>query len=407
LKVLAIATLYPSATQPVHAVFVEQRVAAMAKRFPVTVLAPIPWFPFTQHMPRYRHRRKIALEETRHGIRVRYPRFLSFPLIFKPFDGFFLFLTCLGEALRLRSSFRFDRIDAHLAYPDGFAAVLLGKILRLPVSVTLRGHDVNDLPRFPVRRRQVAWVLSEADVVFAVADALREGAIALGASPDRSWTVGNGVDPNRFRPLEREEARARLGLPGSARVVLSVGHLVERKGFHHLVQALPFVLESFPETRLCIVGAPGEEGDYSRKIREAARTCGVEHLVTLAGAVPNEELAAWYSAADVFCLASGKEGRANVLLEALACGTPVVATNVWGTPEILSNESVGLLVKSPSADCLGSALVAALTKKWDRAKIVEHSRGFSWEAAAERIESTLASLSSGDRRPLSREKVSS
>jgi glycosyltransferase involved in cell wall biosynthesis len=183
--------------------------------------------------------------------------------------------------------------------------------------------------------------------------------------------------------------------------------LVERKGFHHVVRALPFVLESFPETRLLIVGAPGEEGDYSKEIREAARACGVADLVTFAGAVPNQDLAAWYSAADVFCLASGKEGRANVLLEALACGTPIVATDVWGTPEILSDEDVGLLVKSASADCLGPALATALAKKWDRGKIVEHSRAFSWEAAAERIEERLRGLSSPSRASQSSERVPS
>jgi glycosyltransferase involved in cell wall biosynthesis len=394
-KVLSIATLYPNSSQPVHAVFVEQRIRAMAKRFPVTVICPIPWFPGATRLRRYRHRRLIPRREVRHGIEVRYPRFLSIPRFLKPLDGVFLLLTVAVAARRLRRTFDFDRIDAHLAFPDGWAAVHLSRWLGVPVAVTLRGHDINDLPRFPMRRRQVASTLRRADAVFAVADALRDGAIELGAVPERVRTVGNGVDPERFAPMDRLEARRRLGQPPEGRLLLSVGHLVERKGFHHVVRALPRVRAEHPGARLVIVGAPGEEGDSTAALRTAIREAGVEDAVTLAGAVPNEELGPWYSAADVFCLASEKEGRANVLLEALASGTPVVATGVWGTPEVVSSDAVGYLVDATDPETLGAALAKALSAEWNRETIAAHARGFSWETTAETVDRTLRALGRG------------
>jgi glycosyltransferase involved in cell wall biosynthesis len=270
--------------------------------------------------------------------------------------------------------------------------VLLGRLFRVPVSVTLRGHDVNDLPRFPVRRRQVMWTLRRAGAVFAVAEALRDGAIRLGARPERVITVGNGVDGERFAPIDRVEARRRIGQAAGGPILLSVGHLVERKGFHHVIRAMPVVHRRFPEARLLIVGAPGEEGDFSAGIGAAIRDTGLDGKVALVGAVAHEELACWYSAADAFCLASSKEGRANVLLEALACGTPVVATRVWGTPEVVRDERFGILVDSTEPEVLGGALSDALDRTWNREVLSAHGRSFSWDAAAREIERVLKGL---------------
>jgi glycosyltransferase involved in cell wall biosynthesis len=392
MNVLTISTLYPNESQPVHALFVEQRVRAMAKRFPVRVVCPIPWFPITQGMARYRHRKRIPLRETRHGIEVHYPRFVSVPRFLKPLDGVFLALTCLWTAWRLRGTFRFDRIDANLAFPDGWGAIFVGRLFGAPVTITLRGHDVNDLPQFPVRRRQVAWALRRAGAVFAVADALRDGAIQLGAAPANTFTIGNGVDPEKFRPIDRAEARRALGLPLDAPLVLSVGHLVERKGFHHLVNAWSRVRERLPNARLVIVGGPGEEGDFSQRLARTISEKGMGAFVTLPGAVPHEQLATWFSAADVLCLASEKEGRANVLLEAIACGTPIVATRVWGTPEIVTDERYGLLVDAVTPDVLGDAIVEALERTWDRDAIVAHAASFSWEGTAAEMDKVLRSL---------------
>lgn len=385
MNVFIVSTMYPSSAQPVHAVFVEQRVAAIARLANVVVVSPIPWFPFASLFRRYAHRSRIPRREVRGGVNVSYPRFLSVPKFLKPLDGFFLFLACWMEERRLRPQSGFDRIDAHLAYPDGWGALLLGRVIRVPVSVTLRGHDLNDLPRFPIRRRQVASTLRRADAVFAVADALRDAALALGADPAKTRTVGNGVDASRFFPQDRRASRRRLGLSEEGALILSVGHLVERKGFHHLVRAFPRVLEQHPGATLAIVGAPGEEGDFTTEIRRAIEECGLSDHVKMAGSVDHADLAPWYSACDVFVLASEKEGRANVLLEAMACGAPMVATRVWGTPEIVNDPALGILIDEATPDILAGAIHRTLSRSWDRAAISASAGRFSWDAAAREI----------------------
>jgi glycosyltransferase involved in cell wall biosynthesis len=160
---------------------------------------------------------------------------------------------------------------------------------------------------------------------------------------------------------------------------------VERKGFHHLARAFPRVLAAHPSARLEIVGGPGEEGNYEAKIARAIEDAGIGERTALRGAVPHEALGAWFAAADVCVLASEKEGRPNVLLEALASGTPVVATRVWGTPEIVSDGSLGILVDAVDPSTLGDAVANALARPWDRARLAASVRRFSWEAAAEAI----------------------
>jgi len=377
--------MFPSSAQPVHAVFVKNRVARVARLCNVRVVCPIPYFPFERWVKKYSHRAAIPRKESVGGLDVIYPRFLSVPAVLKPLDGVFLFLSVWWAARRIRKELDIDLIDAHLAYPDGFAAVLLGWLFKKPVTVTLRGHDVNDLPRYPVRRRQVVFALKRASRVIAVADALRRAAVELGADPERTETISNGVDAALFYPCDRDEARRRLGLPPDRRIVVSVGHLCERKGHPLIVDALQVMRDRGQEIPfLAIVGGPGEEGDSTREIRERIACHSLEDSVCMAGAQLNDTLRDWYNAADVSCLASSKEGWANVLLESLACGTPVVATNVWGTPEVLSSEEYGVLVER-SAESIANGLSKALSRSWNRSAIAAHARSQCWEAVAEKV----------------------
>jgi teichuronic acid biosynthesis glycosyltransferase TuaC len=350
MKALVISTMFPNRVQPVHAVFVRNRIQRVGQRCEVRVLSPIPYFPFASCLKKYKHRPSIPREDVIAGLRVSYPRFLSIPAFCKPLDGVFLFLSLWWTVRRMRKEFPFDLIDAHLAYPDGFAAVLLGRLLGKPVVVTLRGHDVNDVPRYPVRRRQVRLALTGASRVIAVADALRRAGIELGADPSRSETVSNGVDTTVFYPTDPGEARRKLGLPLDRKVLVAVGHLVERKGFHLLVDALKVLKDRGREVPfLAIVGGPGEEGDYSQVIRDRIRA----HA-----------------------------------LESLACGTPVVATNVWGTPEVISSEAYGVLVDR-TPESIASGLECAMSRAWDRRDIAAHARTQTWDGVADRVIATF------------------
>jgi glycosyltransferase involved in cell wall biosynthesis len=205
--------------------------------------------------------------------------------------------------------------------------------------------------------------------------------------PEKKISVHpNGVFPDLFYPIDRDEARRRLGLPKDKKIILSIGHLVVRKGFHHIIDALAILNSSGKkDIFLVIVGDPGIEGNLKTKLNEQIQRLGLTKQVLLAGAKPYKELYLWYNAADIFCLASSKEGWANVLLEALACGIPVVTTSFWGNKEVIQSDSLGILVDSQHPVKLSQALDKALRKKWDRKAIVDHARQNSWQRVAENI----------------------
>jgi len=384
MKILTISTMFPNNVQPNFGIFVKHRLAALSRLCQLKVISPIPYCPLVGRMKRYQYRTQVAGRMDIDGLEVHYPRFFSFPMILKPLDAVFIFFSLWRFCRKNREEV--DIIDAHLAYPDGFAAVLLGKVLGKPVSITLRGHDIFDLPRYPVRGRQVKWAMEQADIVLSVAQALKDGAVKMGISGDKIKVAANGVDTKIFYPIDRRQAREELRLPQDKRIILSAGHLVVRKGFHYIIRALDILKRAGQgDILLVIVGAAGIEGNYKPQLDKLIAGLGLEKEVLFAGGQPNHQMYRWYSAADIFCLASLQEGWANVLLEALACGCPVVATNAWGNAEVICKPELGLLAEPENADSLAETIQKALIKDWDRAKITEFAGGHSWESVAENV----------------------
>ena len=390
MKILAVTTMYPNRIQPVHAVFIKQRLMHIKRYCDLTIICPIPYFPYCWKLERYRHRRSIPLYENHEGINVYYPRYFSIPKYLKPMEAFFITLKLL--AFIKKKKIEFDIIEAHLPFPEGIASVLIGKIFKKPVSITLRGHDINLLPMFPVRKRMIQYTLNNCSAIFSVADALKKGAEKIGINGDRIEVLGNGVDPDRFFLLDKKESRKRLDLPQDKKIILCVGHLVERKGFHLVVDAVAgLIKEHGLKVLLVIIGEAGEEGDFSSQIKNRIKINKIESAVLLPGAIKNENLVFWYNAADLFCLASSKEGWANVLLESLACGTPVVATDVWGTPEVINNLEVGILVKRDCAE-IAAAIHRAINQNWDRVYLNKYANNFTWENISKKIYREYQSL---------------
>jgi glycosyltransferase involved in cell wall biosynthesis len=384
--------MFPSEGLPVHGVFVRNRLQALARYVDLRVISPVPVFPVaTRVVPRYRPRLRIPRSQVHPGsppLAATYPRYLSIPKVLKPVDGVTVAAAVWAEVLRLRrEGFVPDVLDAHLAFPEGFAAALVAPRLGIPFTVTLRGHDINDLHRYAVRWRQVGHALRRATRVIGVCRALVDGAIELGVDPEDAVVITNGVDPQAFRRVDRAEARAALGLPADARVVLSVGHMVPRKGFHVLVDALAELRR--PDVHMVFVGAAGEEGDFVGEVKRRVAAHGLGDRVRFAGAVVNHELYRYYSAADVFALASDKEGWPNVLFEALACGTPVVATRVWGTPECIASDRYGLLVEERTGPAFAVKLAEALDRSWDADALVRYARANDWDGVARRTATEL------------------
>lgn len=380
-RLVVFTTLFPHPGQPNAGVFIRERMFRVAKVLPLTVVAPVPWFPLQGIIQRWRpHFRPDAPRaEVQDGIEVLHPRFFSVPGLFKSLDGLFMALGSLPTLLRLRKTFGFNLIDAHFAYPDGYAATLLGRWLEVPVTITLRGTEV-PLSRDPARRRRIVAALARASRVFSVSDSLKRHAVSLGADDAKIRVVGNGVDTAKFHPLPKAEARAALGLPHDAAVIVSVGALVERKGFHRVIECLPALLRQFPGLRYLVVGGGGPEGNMSEALRRQVAELGLEDVVHFLGPLAPAELKQPLSAADVFVLATRNEGWANVFLEAMACGLPVVATDVGGNAEVVCRPELGAIVPFGHSDALQHAIADALAAEWQREAIIAYARANSWDS---------------------------
>jgi glycosyltransferase involved in cell wall biosynthesis len=312
--------------------------------------------------------------ETRNGIDVLPPRYPVVPKVGMTVAPLLLAAAASGPLRRLQAEgFDFDLIDAHYFYPDGVAAALLARLLRKPLAITARGTDLNLIPRHALPRRMIRWAARRADASIGVSQALVDVLRGWNIDPARLHAMRNGVDLKRFRPLPREQMRRELGLNG-APLLLSVGNLLELKGHHLLIDALQALESRYPEARLVIVG----QGPERRNLEERAHARGVAQRVSFAGVVPNDELARWYSAADVLVLASRREGWPNVLLEAMACGTPVVATGVGGVPEIIASH-VGVLLPERGVLPLKTALCQLLTAPPPRSVVRAYAENFGWE----------------------------
>jgi teichuronic acid biosynthesis glycosyltransferase TuaC len=398
--VLLFSTVFPNAAQPHHGVFVRERMRGLPAGVEVRVVAPTPWFPLVSGL-RPGFRPEVPREEVQDGIPVLHPRFLSFPGLFKCLDGILMFLWTLPTLIRLRRDFRFELIDAHFIYPEGLAAVLAGLLLRVPVTVTLRGMLPLLVP-FRLRRPQLRFALRRAARVIAVSESLKADAVALGLPAEKVRVIGNGIDPEIFRPVDRIEARRALGLPKYGPLLVSVGTLAPRKGFHLVMEAIAKLGGRWPTLRFAIIGGDGAEGAMGAELRQLAVRLKIADRVVFAGSAKREELAAWYGAADLFVLATAHEGCPNVVLEALACGTPVVATPVGSIPELLDSPEVGVLVER-TADSIAAGIDAALHRGWDRDRVRARVADRTWSAVGREVAEELqAAVTAPHPRPLSR-----
>jgi teichuronic acid biosynthesis glycosyltransferase TuaC len=385
MKILVISTMFPNKEQPSFGIFVYQRISHIQNLCQVTVIAPVPWFPFATLLDRYAHRKKIPLEDTVGNLHVEYVRFLSVPKFLKSLDGFFMGLAITIHILRKKMMSHFDLIDAHLGYPDGFGAYIVSLFLGKPFIITLRGHDINNTPNYRVRKKLIQLTLRKAAYVISVADALRKEAVRLKCPEENTETIPNGVDKSLFYPVSKHEARDKLNLPLDKKILLSVGYLVERKGVHITVEALGILKQQGDsDIQLLLIGDSGEEGNYKPVIVDTINRLNLNEQVHFLGNIPNDTLRYYYSAADLLCLSSSKEGRANVLLESLACGTPVVATNIWGTPEIITSDELGILVER-NPESIAKGIQEGLAKNWDSEVIVQSMKKYTWEDVAETV----------------------
>ena len=387
-RILVLSKLFPSSVRPLGGVFVKERVRYVAQlpSYEVRVVSPIPRVPPFRILGAWYDYRRYSNEEVVDGLYTCYPRYYDLPKFGQYFHSEWMYPSVRRVVERLRPQFDFDLIDAHFAYPSGVVAAKLGRYFRKPVVITCRGSDILQFPKLPLIGRRIRWALRQATRLIAVSNEISEAMQVLGADPEKISVIPNGVDCEKFRPVGKQEARRRLGLPADRPIVLSVGSLRELKGMHLLVDAAPAIRKRFPDVLVLIVGGAAPHcDDYSNVVRCRVEAHGLDDHVRLVGPRPHEELPLWYSAADVFVLLSSREGSPNVLMEALACGTPAVATSVGGIPDVLSQPGLGILLKERSASAAAAGISEALQFAWDRRAIRQYAERESWDAVARRV----------------------
>ena len=378
IKTLLFSTLFPSSVRPVHGIFVETRLRELLKtgEIETKVVAPVPWFPFSgKRFAEYGQFAATPHVEHRNGIEVFHPRYFLPPKIGMNIAPYTLARGAITTIKKLiRDGFDFDLIDAHYYYPDGVAASMVARQLNKPYVVTARGTDLNLISEYPRPRRLILETAHHAVGSIGVCKALMDRLAELGADTAKLHVMRNGVDLERFHPIDRSEARKRLNFD-NGRVLLSVGHLVERKGHHLAIEALA----ALPKNSILVIAGSGPDLASLKKLAEAK---GLTPRVRFVGQVPNEQLKWWYSAADVLVLCSSREGWANVLLESMACGTPVVATNIWGTPEVVNSPNVGRLMHTRTSAALVECLNDLFSDPPSRKAVRQHAERFGWDATS-------------------------
>jgi glycosyltransferase involved in cell wall biosynthesis len=373
MRILTFTTLYPNAVWPQFGVFVETRLRKLVEsgQLSARVIAPCPWFPLKNpQFGKYAAFAQIPRFEERHGLTIDHPRYPLVPKIGMSVAPSLLFAAMLPFLRRqIAQGQDFEVIDAHYMYPDGVAAVMLGLALDRPVVVTCRGSDINEISKYRFPRQQITWAARRAAAVVTVSEGLRERLSALDILPAQVRVLRNGVDCGLFRPVERTTTRSRLGLTGH--VLVSVGNLVRLKGHELIIQALV----DLPATTLLIVG----RGPERSSLEALAQTVGVADRVRFLEPVPQEQLRDIYSSADALILASSSEGWPNVLLESMACGTPVIATDIPGAREIMGTPEVGQLLRDRSSESIVKSVQLLLASPTSRTAIRAYAEKFSWD----------------------------
>ncbi len=392
MKILVFTSLFPNHREPDFGVFIKNRMVHVnqLKECNILVVAPVPYCPPWPILGKWFQYSQIKKYETIFGIDVYHPRYLLIPKVSMMVHGLSMFLFSLGLVKKLNKQFDFDLIDAHYIYPDCLAGVLLGKIFKRPVAVSARGTDINDFPKYRTIRPFIKYTLASADRVISVCKALKNAMVEIGCDDEKVHVIPNGIDVDKFYIIDTKRARLGLNLDEKEKIILSVGGLISRKGHHLTINAMKEIIEAEPYARLYIAG----KGEQEDALRHLVLQKGLEGYVTFLGHVPNKQLIQWYNAADVFCLASSREGWANVIMESMACGLPVVATKVWGAPEIITNSKVGLLVER-NVKSIAENLIKALGKTWEKPLIRSHVEKRTWHVVADEVKSVFKHVLAG------------
>ncbi len=375
LRVLTFSTLFPHTQKPNQGIFVENQTRHLAASgaADVRVVAPLAMPPWPLSLAsHYANNRSQPLEEVRNGLKIYRPRYWSLPKIGWRFNDAAIVRACRPLLHRLRQDgFVFDVIDAQFFWPCGAAAAQLASEFNVPLSIKSRGADIHYWTGLPQVREKVIAAAKRADGMLAVSASLKQDMIKLGFAEEKIRVHYTGIDLAAFDLRDQVESRGRLGI-GAGQVVVSVGALVPRKNHDLLIAAIALL----PDVQLFIAGYGPEEAALKAQIT----ALGLTSRVKLLGSVPHASLPDLFAAADISALCSKSEGLANVWVESMASGTPVVTFNVDGGPEAITSAAAGRLIPANqrTPEAVAAALADLLRNRAPRAAVRACAERFSW-----------------------------
>ncbi len=386
MKILALSYLFPNPALPHYGIFVFNRLKAVQKFCELRVIAPLQWYPLKGRLTSWANGQTPISRGTTflEGMEVHHPRFFVIPRYMKWFDSISYLIAILPVVRRLwQEGFHFDLIDVHWTYPDILAGYVLSSLYRKPFIVTIRGREALYLGERGGRKCILDYLLKKADAVIALSSELGRLCLKIGVASKRISVVLNGIDKEKFRLVDQKEARIRLGLDAEKKILISVGSLIEGKGHHKLISLIPELQKKFA-IELFILGGAGPAGDFSKEICSIIESRSLKN-VHLVGNVDHSALMDWYNAADLFCLATEGEGCPNVVMEALACGTPVVVTDVGAVRELVDTDAKGYVVPCGDMPALQDAICQSLLQQWDKYAIWASMQSMDWDSCAKNV----------------------
>lgn len=373
ISVVSVSTLYPNPREPLKGQFVRHRLLAASHLERIRLIAPVQLSVPTagQWMQdgglTFRHQKWLRLP----GLAATAPRLLAAQLV--------------RLVKKADEESKIDLLDAQFGFPDGPAVARVASVLGLPYAITLRGSEVLHAT-YPMRYREIENALRNANAVIAVSKNLRQFALDTGVDPKRAVIIPNGIDRQVFYPQDRAKCRLEWRIRSTDFALLAAGNLIRLKGFDRLIRSIAYLAQTrLPQIKLFIAGPGGIEEAFESSLRELPSKLGISDKVVFCGPLLQDQLARLMNAADVFVLASEREGWPNVVNEALACGTPVIATDVGAVRDLLSEEGSGIIVPSNDQSALSEAIAEANTILWDREAISKLASSRGWAAVAEEL----------------------
>lgn len=379
-NIIVMSSIFPNCLEVTKGIYIFHQAKALSQYCNVKVVAPVPYFPKWIKSDAYSLYSDIPRRETIQGLDVLHPRVIVIPKVGRALYGFLYAFSLLKVFRNLKERFSPDLLLCYWIYPDGFACVILSKLFGLPSILGGRGCDVNDAESSYAKLKMVTWALDKTDRIFSVSHAMKLKMVELGVLKKKIQVIPNGLDDGFQSQLAHFET-PRPGKDDTPRTILFLGRLSPEKGVEYLIRAADILNQKNIQFNIQVVG----DGPDKPVTRQLVDELGLSRVVQFRDAIPHDKIPELLSKVDILCLPSIREGWPNVVMEALACGKPVVASDVGGIPEIVTGPEYGYLVPSKDPLKLADALDAALAREWDHRKISYFVRSRTWDRVASEI----------------------